>query len=83
MRRDEAPVDQRIAVNGGENGKALSLTTLKNLPGLGPRRFDGPVVYLEKYRRLQPKFGVRFPAGPPYPLYNSMLVKRRFFYEHS
>ena len=43
MRRDEAPVDHRIAVIGGENEKALSLTLSQSLPGLGPWRFtDGP-----------------------------------------
>jgi hypothetical protein len=43
MRRDEAPVDHRIAVSGGENEKALSLTLSLSLPGLGPWRFtDGP-----------------------------------------
>jgi hypothetical protein len=43
MRRDKAPVDHRIAVIGGENGKALSLTLSQSLPGLGPWRFsDGP-----------------------------------------
>lgn len=43
MRRDTALVDQKIAVSGGENGKALRLTLLQSMPDLGPWRFtDGP-----------------------------------------
>lgn len=38
MRRDQASVDQRIAVSGGRNSKALNLTIPQEQPSLGPWR---------------------------------------------
>ena len=78
MRRDGAPVDCRIAVNGGVKQEALSSRSDERITSLGLRRFDGPVVYAVKFGLLHPENGVQFPAGPSYLFHYSMVVKWSF-----